>query len=130
MAPKSVKPAKDHAPASDAPKAKAAKAPAAKSSAKAASGKPASDAPAPAKRTNAGLAKPVQPSKELAAIIGGHAMPRTEVISKVWEYIRKHELQNPADKREIVADKKLHAVFGKDKATMFEMNKLLSAHLT
>ena len=82
------------------------------------------------KRTNAGLSKPVQPSKELAAIIGKEAMPRTEVISKVWDYIRKHDLQNPADKREIVADKKLHAVFGKDKATMFEMNKLLSAHLS
>ena len=82
------------------------------------------------KRTNAGLAKPVQPSKELAAIIGKDAMPRTEVISKVWDYIRKHELQNPNDKREIVADKKLHAVFGKDKATMFEMNKHLAQHLS
>ena len=73
--------------------------------------------------------KPVHPSKELAAVVGAHDMPRTEVISKVWDYIRKHNLQNPENKREILADDKLKAVFGQDKATMFEMNKLLSAHL-
>jgi upstream activation factor subunit UAF30 len=84
---------------------------------------------AAAKKPAAGLMKPVQPSKELGAVVGDHAMPRTEVISKVWEYIRKHNLQNPANKREILADAKLKAVFGQDKATMFEMNKLLSGHL-
>jgi chromatin remodeling complex protein RSC6 len=84
---------------------------------------------APAKKTNAGLAKPVQPSKELAAVVGETPLPRTEVISKVWDYIRTHNLQNPANKREILADPTLQAVFGKDKVTMFEMNKLLSGHL-
>ena len=77
----------------------------------------------------AGLMKPVQPSKELGAIVGHEPMPRTEVISKVWDHIRKNNLQNPANKREIVADEKLKAVFKQDKATMFEMNKLLSPHL-
>ena len=84
---------------------------------------------APAKKPPAGLMKPVQPSTELGAIVGHDAMPRTEVISKVWDHIRKHDLQNPANKREIIADEKLKAVFGQDKATMFEMNKLLSPHL-
>ncbi|MCW6512729.1 SWIB/MDM2 domain-containing protein [Hyphomicrobiales bacterium BP6-180914] len=84
----------------------------------------------PAKKpASAGLMKPVQPSKELGAIVGHDPMPRTEVISKVWDHIRKHDLQNPANKREIIADEKLKAVFGQDKATMFEMNKLLSPHL-
>jgi chromatin remodeling complex protein RSC6 len=82
-----------------------------------------------AKKQGAGIMKPVHPSKELAAIVGHHAVPRTDVVAKVWEYIRKHNLQNPANKREIIADEKLKAVFGQDKATMFEMNKLLSPHL-
>ena len=50
-------------------------------------------------------------------------------MSKVWEYIRAHKLQNPADKREILADAKLKKVFGRDKCTMFEMNKFLAQHL-
>lgn len=81
------------------------------------------------KKPNAALMKPLTPSKELAVIVGKDQLPRTEVVSKVWDYIRKHNLQNPTNKREIVADDKLKAVFGQDKATMFEMNKLLSAHL-
>ena len=84
----------------------------------------------PAKKVNAALAKPLKPSSELAAVVGKDPLPRTEVVSKVWEYIRKHNLQNPENKREILADAKLKAVFGKDKATMFEMNKLFSAHLS
>ncbi len=114
-----------------APKAEAEKpAPAKKTAAPAKkAAAPAKKAAAPAKKTNAGLMKPVQPSKELGAIVGHHAIPRTEVISKIWDHIRKNNLQNPANKREILADDKLKAVFGKDKATMFEMNKLLSPHL-
>jgi upstream activation factor subunit UAF30 len=91
---------------------------------------PAAAAPAaPAKKVNAALMKLVQPSKELAAIVGKDPLPRPQVVSKVWEYIKKHNLQNPENKREILADKKLHAVFNKDKVSMFEMNKHLSAHL-
>jgi upstream activation factor subunit UAF30 len=73
--------------------------------------------------------KPLHPSKELGAVVGSEPLPRTEVVSKIWVYIKKHKLQNPANKREIIADDKLHAVFGKGKVTMFEMNKLLAKHL-
>jgi chromatin remodeling complex protein RSC6 len=76
-----------------------------------------------------GLARPVTPSPELAAIVGSDPLPRSEVVSKMWDYIRKNNLQNPENKREIIADDKLRKVFGKDRATMFEMNKLLSNHL-
>ena len=82
------------------------------------------------KRTGGALAKPVTPSAELAAIVGHLPLPRTEVVSKVWDHIRAHGLQDPADKRVIVADDKLKAVFGRDRCTMFEMQKLLSPHLT
>lgn len=76
-----------------------------------------------------GIHAPVQPSKELGAVVGNDSMPRSEVISKVWTYIKAHNLQNPENKREIVADENLKKVFGKDSATMFEMNKYISAHL-
>jgi chromatin remodeling complex protein RSC6 len=76
------------------------------------------------------LQKPLQPSKELAAVVGTAPLPRGEVVSKVWDYIKKHELQNPENRREILADDKLEAVFGKKKVTMFEMNKYLAQHLT
>jgi upstream activation factor subunit UAF30 len=76
------------------------------------------------------LQKPLQLSEELAAVIGSGPLPRGQVVSKIWEYIRSHNLQNPTDRREIVADDQLRRVFGKDKVTMFEMNKHLAAHLT
>lgn len=75
------------------------------------------------------LQQPLKPSPELAAIVGDKPLPRGEVVSKVWEHIKKHNLQNPENKREIVADDKLKKVFGKDKCSMFEMNKHLAAHL-
>jgi chromatin remodeling complex protein RSC6 len=74
--------------------------------------------------------KPLQPSQELAAIVGSAPLPRPEVVSRVWDYIKKHKLQNPQNKREIMADEKLQAVFGgKNKVSMFEMNKHLAQHL-
>jgi upstream activation factor subunit UAF30 len=76
------------------------------------------------------LQKLLQPSKELAAVVGAEPLPRGDVVSKVWDYIKKHELQNPENRREILADDKLEAVFGKKKVTMFEMNKYLTQHLT
>jgi upstream activation factor subunit UAF30 len=97
--------------------------------------KAASKTPAKAADSKSGKAatsaftKPLQPSKELAAVVGSDPLPRTEVVSKVWDYIKKHKLQNEANKREILADEKLGAVFGKDKVTMFEMNKFLALHL-
>ena len=80
------------------------------------------------KKPNA-LQKPLQPSKELAAVVGAQPLSRGEVVSKVWEYIKQRNLQNPENRREIVADEKLEAVFGKKKVTMFEMNKHLARHL-
>lgn len=78
-----------------------------------------------------GFKKPLTPSKDLAAVIGAEPMPRTEVTKKIWEYIKGNKLQDEANKRNINADTKLQAVFGgKKQVTMFEMTKLLSAHLS
>ena len=77
-----------------------------------------------------GLARPVKPSGDLAAITGSDPLPRSEVVSKMWDYIKKNNLQNPENKREILADAKLEKVFGTKKVTMFEMNKHLSRHLS
>ncbi len=84
--------------------------------------------PKPGNKPNA-LQQPLQPSPDLAAVIGEGTMPRGEVVSKVWTYIKANKLQNPNDGREIQADAKLQKVLGKKTVTMFEMNKLLSAHL-
>jgi upstream activation factor subunit UAF30 len=82
------------------------------------------------KKAISAFLKPLRPSPELAAIVGSAPLPRPEVVSKVWEYIKKHKLQNPQNKREIMADEKLQAVFGgKNKVSMFEMNKHLAQHL-
>lgn len=81
------------------------------------------------KKANA-LQQPLQPSAELAAVVGSGKLARGEVVKKIWDYIKKNNLQNPANKREIVADAKLKPVFGgKDKVSMFEMNKHLAQHL-
>ena len=77
------------------------------------------------------LQQPLRPSEALAAVVGSAApLPRGEVVSKVWDYIKANNLQNPEDRREILADDTLRKVFGKDKVTMFEMNKHLARHLT
>ena len=101
-----------------------------KAPAKEPAAKPAAKKAAPAK--NAGgsaFSAPLTPSKDLAAVVGDKPLARTEAVSKIWEYIKKHNLQNPENKREIIADDKLKPVFGKPKVTMFEMNKYLSQHL-
>ena len=76
-----------------------------------------------------GLAAPVIPSDDLAAIVGKDPLPRSEIVSKVWAHIKANNLQNPENKREILADDKLKKIFGKDSATMLEMNKHLSGHV-
>lgn len=76
-----------------------------------------------------GLSRPVTPSPELAAITGSDPLPRSQVVSKMWDYIRSNNLQNPQNKREIVADDKLKKIFGVDRCSMFDMNKHLSRHL-
>jgi len=77
-----------------------------------------------------GLQRPVKPSADLAAITGSDPLPRSQVVSKVWAHIKKNNLQNPANKRQILADHKLKKIFGKDRCSMFEMNKHLSKHLS
>ena len=85
---------------------------------------------APAKRApNAAFMKAMTPSADLAAVIGSTPLPRTEVTKKIWEYIKANNLQDAANKRNINADAKLKPIFGKDQVTMFEMTKLVSAHL-
>ncbi len=86
---------------------------------------------APAKRApSAAFMKPMTPSPALAAVIGNKPMPRTEVTKKVWEYIKANNLQDAANKRNINADAKLKEIFKKPQVTMFEMTKLISAHLS
>lgn len=77
-----------------------------------------------------GITAPVTPSADLAEIVGKDDLPRSEVVSKVWTYIKKHDLQDAKDKRQINADGKLEKIFGKKSVSMFEMNKHLSAHLS
>ncbi len=77
-----------------------------------------------------GLGQPVQPSKELGAITGNDPLPRSQIVSKMWDHIKKNNLQDPNNKREIVADDKLRAIFGKDRVSMFEMNKHISRHVS
>src|SRR5215472_763885 len=123
---------------------KAKKAPARKSAAKKSAKKPAKKAPAkkPAKKAapkkksatkrkpNAAFMKAMTPTAILAAVVGEKAIPRTEVTKKIWDYIKKNKLQDAINKRMINADEKLKAVFGgKRQVSMFEMTKLVNAHL-
>jgi len=86
---------------------------------------------APAKRApSAAFMKPMTLSPALAAVIGSKPLPRTEVTKKVWEYIKANNLQDSANKRNINADAKLKEIFNKPQVTMFEMTKLISAHLS
>jgi DNA topoisomerase-3 len=100
--------------------AKTAKAPAAKKAAKTA-------APKAPRKAAVGTLKP---SAALAAVIGDGTYARTEVVKKIWDYIKANNLQNPTDKRSITADSKLQAVFGKDQATMFELAGIIGKHLS
>jgi chromatin remodeling complex protein RSC6 len=121
---------------SAAPAKKAAAKPAAKPAAKKAApakaaAKPAAaKKPAAARKPNAAFMKAMTPSATLAAVVGAGALPRTEVTKKVWDYIKKHDLQDAANRRMINADDKLKPVFGgKAQVSMFEMTKLISDHL-
>jgi chromatin remodeling complex protein RSC6 len=118
------KPAAKKAPAK---KAAAKKAPAKKAAAKKAPAKKA--APKKKRTPSAAFMKPMTPSAMLAAVIGDKPVPRTEVTRKVWEYIKKHGLQDKAKKTMINADAKLKEIFKKGQVSMFEMTKLISNHL-
>jgi upstream activation factor subunit UAF30 len=119
-----AKKAAKKAPAKKAPAKKAVKkaAPAAKKA-------PAKKAAAKKRTPNAAFMKPMMPSASLAAVIGDKAMPRTEVTKKVWEYIKKNNLQDAAKRTMINADAKLKEIFKKGQVSMFEMTKLINSHL-
>ncbi len=119
-------PAKKAAAKAPAKKA-AAKAPAKKAAAKPAAKKAAKKA---ARKPNAAFMKALTPSASLAAIVGNKALPRTEVVKKIWDYIKKGKLQDEVNRRMINADEKLKALFGKAQVSMFEMTKLVNKHLS
>jgi len=82
-------------------------------------------------KSNSAFMKPMNISAELAVIVGKGPMPRSEVVKKLWVYIKGHELQDPKNKRNINADESLKKVFGgKEVVNMFEMTKLISKHLS
>lgn len=104
-----------------APKAAAAK--------KAAPKKAAPKKAAAKRKPNAAFMKPLTPSTALAAIVGANPLPRTQIVKKIWDYIKKHGLQDAKNRRNINADDKLKPIFGKASVSMFEMTKLVSKHL-
>ena len=83
------------------------------------------------RKPNAAFMRALQPSNDLAQIVGSKPLPRTEVVKKLWQYIKKHNLQDSKNRRNINADDKLKPVFGgKKTVSMFEMTKLVSKHLS
>jgi chromatin remodeling complex protein RSC6 len=113
---------------------KAAKKPAAKKAVKKAAKKKAAPKKAAKKKStrkpNAAFMKPLTPSADLAAVVGNKPLPRTAVVSKLWDYIKKNKLQDKVNKRNINADAKLKPIFGgKNQVSMFDMAKLISKHL-
>ncbi len=121
--------AKKAAPAKKAPAKKvvAKKAPAKKA---APAKKPAAKkAPAKKRTPNAAFMKPLTPSAALAAVVGSAPLPRTEIVSKLWAYIKQNKLQDAANKRMVNADDKLKGIFGKGQVSMFEMAGLIGKHV-
>ena len=91
---------------------------------------PAKKKSASKRKPNAAFMKAMQPDASLSAVIGGNAMPRTEVTKKIWAYIKKNSLQDSKNRRMINSDEKLKPVFGgKSQVSMFEMTKLVSKYL-
>jgi len=82
------------------------------------------------KAANSAFMKPLTPSDALGQVIGTKAIPRTQVVKKLWEYIKKNDLQDKKNRRNINADAKLKPIFGKSQVSMFEMTKLVSKHLS
>ena len=108
-----------------------------KGAAKKSAGKKSAAKKAPAKKAaakkrtpNAAFMKAMTPSAQLGAVVGASPMPRTEVTKKLWQYIKKNNLQDPKQKRMINADDKLRPIFKKDQVSMFDMTKLVNKHLS
>jgi upstream activation factor subunit UAF30 len=115
-------------PAAKKPAVKKAAAPAKKPAAKKPAAKKAAK-PAVKRTPNTAFMKPMTPSAMLAAVVGAMPLPRTEVVKKIWEYIKKNKLQDAINKRMINADEKLREIFGKAQVSMFEMTKIINKHL-
>ena len=132
--PKNSKPAKPSKPTTSAKAGKSAKAakPAAKSAKSGGAAKAAAKPAKPAKRkVNPALMRPVQFDETLAAIVGSKPLSRGELTKRIWDHIKKNNLQDAKNRRQINADDALKAVFGgKKKVTMFEMTKLVNDHIT
>ena len=135
-APKKAAPkkaAKKAAPKKAAPKKAAKKAAPKKAAPKKAAKKAAPKKAAPKKKSarkpNAAFMAPLTPSSQLAEVIGNKPMPRTEVIKKIWDHIKKNNLQDSKNRRMINADAKLKPVFGKDQISMFELAKVVNKHV-
>src|SRR3569623_1364119 len=96
---------------------------------KAAKKAPAKKAPAKKPAPNAAFMKPLTPDASLAAVVGNNPLPRTEIVSKLWAYIKKNKLQDQANKRMVNADDKLRTLFGKGQVSMFEMAGLIGKHV-
>lgn len=115
-----------------APKKAAKKAPAKKAAKKAAPKKAAKKA-APKKKSarkpNAAFMAPLTPSATLGEVVGTKPLPRTEVVKKIWDYIKKNNLQDKKNRRMINADGKLKPIFGKDQISMFELAKIVNKHV-
>jgi upstream activation factor subunit UAF30 len=128
--------AKKAAPKKAAKKAapkKAAKKAAPKKAAKKAAPKKAAKKAAPKKKSarkpNAAFMAPLTPSATLAEVIGSKAVPRTEVVKKIWDYIKKNNLQDKKNRRNINADSKLRPLFGKEQISMFDLAKIVNKHV-
>jgi chromatin remodeling complex protein RSC6 len=121
------KAAKKAAPKKAAPK-KAAKKAAPKKAAKKAAPKKVAKKKS-ARKPNAAFMAPLTPSATLGSVIGEKALPRTEIIKKIWDYIKKNKLQDNKNKRMINADSKLKPLFGKDQISMFDLAKIVSKHV-
>ncbi len=129
---KKAKKAAKKAPAKKAPAKKVAakKAPAKKAVAKKAPAKKAAKKTKVARKPNAAFMKPLTPVGPLAAVIGATPLPRTEVTSKIWAYIKKNKLQDSVNRRNINADDKLKPLFGgKAQVSMFDLTKYVSKNL-
>lgn len=122
---KAAAPAKKAPAAKKAAPAKKAAAPAKKAPAK----KAAAKAPAKKRTPNAAFMKPLTPDAALAAVVGNTPMPRTEIVSKLWAYIKKNKLQDAQNKRMVNGDAKLKELFGKNQVSMFEMAGLIGKHV-
>lgn len=81
------------------------------------------------KKINQSFMRPMKPSKDLAAIVGSNPMPRTQVVSKIWDYIKKNDLQDPKNKRDIICDEKLEKVMGSKRVSMFELAGIVGKNL-